>query len=443
MAEADACPIPNAHRRLEEAHRLWHRAAEAYEDPDEFRTQLNALIQALRNVTWVLQKEKRAIPDFESWYSRWQETMKQDEVMRWSHQARTVVVHMGDLETHSTATAAIQASWDVPETRTFEVPPLIPALAVAAKILVEQAIPDDIRKQGILTVERRWVADDLPELEILDALAHCFGILSLLIADAHRQAGASMHTVALSGHAAEIVVPGDPSGRPPCMIAPQDMRTVRVHLADNEIIEGGFVPREAEPSEEAKERYGVFTLPPPAGSVDPLEWAPTYMEHAKHILQLDKYHSMVAFLFGPKGPSRAFSPRGGLPRDQQEKYSFMNDLAVVVRRTGATGVVVIADAWVVHESVEIPEGKRPADMVEDRIEALQVVAAKADGSVRMLATPYTRAPDGTIEFGETIDMGAESGLVFLLPVMQAWGLPGDSEQPALQKLRERKKAEDG
>jgi hypothetical protein len=49
------CPIPNAHRRLEEAHRLWHRAAESYDDPDEFRTNLNALLQALRSVTFVLQ----------------------------------------------------------------------------------------------------------------------------------------------------------------------------------------------------------------------------------------------------------------------------------------------------------------------------------------------------------------------------------------------------
>ena len=52
---------------LEEAHRLWHRAAESYEDPEEFRMQLNALIQALRNVTFVLQKEKLKIQDFDRW----------------------------------------------------------------------------------------------------------------------------------------------------------------------------------------------------------------------------------------------------------------------------------------------------------------------------------------------------------------------------------------
>jgi hypothetical protein len=205
MADYDDCPIPGTHRRLEEAHRLWHRAAEAYEDPDEFRTQLNALIQALRNVTFVLQKEQDAIPDFDAWYERWRDIMKEDGVLRWLVQARNVIVKQGDLETHSTATAGIQASWDTPQTRTFDVPPLVPTLAVAAKILSEQDIPDDIRKQGFLTVERRWVANDLPQWEILDALAHAHGMLTFLVQDAHRQAGKAMDTPRSSFHLPNVI----------------------------------------------------------------------------------------------------------------------------------------------------------------------------------------------------------------------------------------------
>src|SRR5579862_9747614 len=131
---SDLCPIPGAHRRLEEGHRLWHRGAEAYEDPEEFRTQLNALIQALRHVGFVLEKEHSAIPDFETWYESWMDILKRDGVLRWLIRARNFIVHEGDLETRSTATAAIQASWDVPQSKTFEVPPLIPTLAIAAKI---------------------------------------------------------------------------------------------------------------------------------------------------------------------------------------------------------------------------------------------------------------------------------------------------------------------
>lgn len=438
MSDSDACPIPNAHRRLEEAHRLWHRAAEAYEDPEEFRTQLNALIQALRNVTFVLQKEHRGVPDFDAWYERWQEVMKEDAVLRWLIQARNIIVKEGDLKTHSTATAAIQASWDVPQSRTFEVPPLVPTLAIAAKVLSEQDIPGDVRKQGILTVERRWVASDLPEWELLDALAHCYGMLWLLIKDAHRQAGRSMHTLDLTGNEPEVIRLATSDGRPPCMIASETLRTVRVHLGTNEVFGGGFVERRVGLSEEERERYGRFALPPPLGSVDPLEWVPTYMEHAKRVLQLDKYHSQMAFLFGPKGPFRSF---GGMPQDQQDKYVFMNDLAAEVLRTGATGLVFIADVWMVPATVEIPEGKRPADM-DERQEALGVTAAKADGSVRTLMTPYTRGPDDSIEFDETVDVGMEGGAVFLLPVMQAWGLPGDSEQDALQILERKSEVED-
>jgi hypothetical protein len=58
------------------------------------------------------------------------------------------------------------------------------------------------------------------------------------------------------------------------------------------------------------------------------------------------------------------------------------------------GVVFIADAWFVPQTVEIPEGKRPGDM-DEREEALHVTAAKRDGSVKTLVTPYKRGPDDT------------------------------------------------
>ena len=49
------------HRRLEEVHSWWHGCEAHYGDPDAFRHHLNALIQALRNVTFALQAEKARI----------------------------------------------------------------------------------------------------------------------------------------------------------------------------------------------------------------------------------------------------------------------------------------------------------------------------------------------------------------------------------------------
>jgi hypothetical protein len=62
------CPIPNSHQRLRQAHLLWHQASENYQDVDRFLTNINSLIQELRNITFILQSEKSQFTDFESWY---------------------------------------------------------------------------------------------------------------------------------------------------------------------------------------------------------------------------------------------------------------------------------------------------------------------------------------------------------------------------------------
>lgn len=83
MAEAERyeCPLPTTHCRLDDSHRLWHQTPDSYDDPDAFRVNLNAVIQALRSVTLMLQSEKRRIPDFDGWYGDWQEKMRADPVL--------------------------------------------------------------------------------------------------------------------------------------------------------------------------------------------------------------------------------------------------------------------------------------------------------------------------------------------------------------------------
>src|SRR5207253_1435530 len=101
------CPIPEAHRCLRDAHRLWHDAAGHYHDPEGFRAYLNSTIEALRSVTFRVQREKAAIPGFDAWYETWRVRMKEDLVLRWLNEARVEVFHRGDLETASTARASI------------------------------------------------------------------------------------------------------------------------------------------------------------------------------------------------------------------------------------------------------------------------------------------------------------------------------------------------
>ncbi len=62
----------HAEARLREVLKHWKDAASSYHEPEDFRISLNSCIQSLRNVTFILQKQKSEISNFENWYSKWQ-----------------------------------------------------------------------------------------------------------------------------------------------------------------------------------------------------------------------------------------------------------------------------------------------------------------------------------------------------------------------------------
>jgi hypothetical protein len=205
----------------------------------------------------------------------------------------------------------------------------------------------------------------------------------------------------------------------------ESTRTVRVNLETRELIHTGWQTYEEdeEMKERARERYaglGPFARP---RSGDPFEWVPVLMERAKLVLSIDKYHLEMVFLLDDEGIVRQFVT---MPEDQRAKYVFLTDVSAEVRRTGATGLVLVADSWYVTGDVDLPEGMRPSDLVDQRKEALMVTGAKSDGSTFTLVTPYERGRDDTITFGETVE--SSGGEAFLFPVMQAWGVSGFSEQ---------------
>ena len=68
VVDYNRCPLPKTHRRLVEAHLLWHQTLAQYQQPELFQANLNATIQALRNITFILQSEKHSFDQFEGWY---------------------------------------------------------------------------------------------------------------------------------------------------------------------------------------------------------------------------------------------------------------------------------------------------------------------------------------------------------------------------------------
>ena len=252
IEDDEGCPTPTAHKRLEEAHRLWHECLDAYQDPSGFRTYLNACIQALRNVTWVLQKEKRLIDGFGEWYPAWQTRMKHDEVMRWVVRSRNRLVKEGDLETESRAIARVIMSYQdaaaeveeglgrsrgtagpEPEgsqtVKEISAPPRY-SLGDILRMVARQPIPRRVLRQSTLTIERHWVERSLPQLELLAALSHAYGVLQRLVNDAHDRIGRPQGVV-ISHQNGIVIDPRDlHEGRLPCMVTSRRRRTAAISL---------------------------------------------------------------------------------------------------------------------------------------------------------------------------------------------------------------------
>ncbi len=427
----EKCPIPAAHNRLEEAHRLWHQAAQQYEDPVGFRTNLNACIQALRSVTFVIQKQKTNIPNFDSWYSEWQRKLKADPILNWIVQARNIIVKEGDLETKSIARASVLTSYDDPPYKEFSVSPLMPTMEIAYQ-LAEEELSEFLKQNGLLKVERLWVADSLPEHELLEALAHAYGVLSILINDAHLQAGiegTQIYVKTKDDKPEPLEFPTEHlKGRLPCMVASDETRTAWIKLSTKELIKPFIQKSEIATLEEVKERYGPFVEALPKETKRPRnlkELAKIFFEWGKHILEVDGHHiSLVVFI----SPDYSMSFMELRPEDRSEKYLMWSKVAEEIKRNGAKTILAISEAWVAPQDQQFCY--RPAEESPNRTEGLHLCAASANGEEFSFVCRFKRI-DGRIIFDETNIIEGKNSF-FLEPVRRVWGI---AEKPQITLRR--------
>jgi hypothetical protein len=417
LSREKSCPIPNTHRRLEEVHQLWHQTAAAYHDPVRFRINLNAAIQALRNVTFVLQKEKHLIPNFDKWYEGWRQRLRNDRALNWLHQARNVIVKEGDLETDSIAIVTLINWLDFPVAK-LKVPPFASAVQIA-KIIERKNIlklPEKIREEAVLVVERKWVASELPDEELLDVLARVYGFFSEMISEAHQLCGSDMLTFDRE-KGTVVSVTTHMSGRLPCMIVTMDIRRSYFHLKEHVPLKSDleFVKLDEKMGRKAAKRYNLRSISKPHASEsrDIYKIAEWFNDVAKQILVKDKYHSGLVILMLPNGNPQFIACN---TPDQQGKYVLYRMIADEVDRSGADGVIFINEVWY---SPEGESGATRPSLSPNREEALTVSVASSDGRNRLYVTPFTRGPLGGIRVQPTQILENQT-MFFLEPIYTVW-----------------------
>jgi hypothetical protein len=413
------CPISTTHTRLNHAHVLWHEALEQYDDPDGFLVKVNALIEALRNVTFVLQKtDEKNLPV--GWYAAWRERLKADTRLGWLVDARNTVVHRGDLETRSTVQAQIVGE-------DFESKPVMVELRpgespqAAMRRIHLPPMNDRVRRHGVLVLERRWVIDEFPEEELLDLLAACYAVLDELVSDAHAQLDSDVDTCQKTRDI-DCFAPSAlarASGRLPCMHVGKAARTMRRNLESGAPMTVGTRTMQWDPAdnEAIRRRYAETDIPAWPERADLFEHAERLHTIARQFLQKDGYHDTVLFLL-----------RGGEPVYlRQLEFDNLRDIPVLMdavaaeaTRLAADGLILTTEVW---EAPQVPEshsesGKRASER-SDRSEALVTISVERSGRSRTWRTSVQHdGAEDQLSLGDPVATDEIPPVV--IPVLRAW-----------------------
>ncbi|TIM30344.1 MAG: hypothetical protein E5Y63_11615 [Mesorhizobium sp.] len=413
------CPLAGVDRRLEDAHQLWHRAEAEYFDPESFRLFAQNTIQTLRTVTWRLQNHKKLFADFDAWYGPWQERMRADRLMKWLHDARTKIEHQGDLEIHSFIRAEIVASYLSSEVPRMEVRAELFATAKELlKGIPKDALEKHVLKNGTLRIQRRWVENNLPNHELLDALAIVYGRTKEIVHDAHRKLGLPEPMTVDSGTGEKFNAPAL-SWRMPCMIAHEARRELLISLADGSRL--SFVPQTLTLREEDKNELAQKTdlklYRPMAEKYDSVEaMSEGYFRMVRQVFERDDYHQPMIFFFQGLKPLKFF---GYEIQDRAQKYLMNRSLAQEALRYGADVVLMVNEAWIAPMN-EVGPYEFAVD-APNRQEALTMVLVRKDGDLIHHQAMIIRENDKPV-LGET-GVTRNPATYTAAPFYDAWGRP--------------------
>ena len=410
----------NASARLREVFSFWHKSAETYFEPEEFRINLNACIQSIRNVTFLLQKQKNEIENFNTWYKTWQEAMKNDPIMNWCVFARNKVVKQGDLEKRSIAKVEIIKSYLEPSYRTLIVSPFLKTSDIAKKI-IDDSLPESIQKSGFLKVERIWSVEKLNNVEVLEALAHAFIVLNSLLNDAFQQKGVSCCYPAFkkreSFDTASSLIDEVRDIFPACMKLFSEYRVITIKLSSNEYFEFESISEivSREDMLKIKDVYKVnfSDTEQREDNISLRDIVELYFDMGKKVLEVDGYHTLAITLIDKDKRPSIVQTRFN---DQDEKYLFWQRMADTVKSKNIEQILVVGEVWqaVFNKGMKVTN----ATEAQHRTEALQVIGASSNGEEIHLSVPFTKEK-GKVIFGEK-QLVEDANIGFLMPIKRVW-----------------------
>ncbi|SFT45580.1 hypothetical protein [Paraburkholderia aspalathi] len=164
-------------RRLRDLSGLLKNCGDAYFSPDLFRRNTNQFLQTSRTVTFIIQKNKKEIPDYASWYeSNVVAPWSADTAMKWAKDARNVIEKEGDLDLASALHVDLVISHNASEDIEISTTKAELLKADTGKLLRHAlaALPAATLDVAVLKIERRWVANSFPAVELIYVMTYVY-----------------------------------------------------------------------------------------------------------------------------------------------------------------------------------------------------------------------------------------------------------------------------
>lgn len=421
-------PAKTFHLRLEEVHYFWHQCLLNYQDPKLFVFNLNACIQALRNTTFALQKEKNSISNFDAFYGPWQQKMSSDPILKWVKNSRNKIVKQEDLLTNSLLMAHLVLDYNdtakivASEYETFlEIKEKIEkektsqrhSVLVVNEEIVESFqgydIPSNILNEATINIERRWEENDLEGHELLGVVGYAFGFLNQVSIALHMHLGIAEQEVIIL-HEQQVLTKGiqENEGRLPCMITTRELRTSSYNLRDGLLNEGGLnFPVEVDEAAQQKgfERYGQPEITPRISLLtrdNYMDFVVYFEKVARTILASGDDHGLIIFYFREGhlvGQSLLYV------RDSADKRSLAAQTADHVARNGINALMLIGESWMAPMPKSDEEFVKPGEHAE-KTEAVTIDLELATGEKVSMVIPFERISDPSAgENGTTVVIG--------------------------------------
>ena len=365
-------------KRLRDLAHLLRSCGEAYFSPDLLRRNTNQFLQTSRTVTFIIQKNKAEIPNFDAWYqAHVLKAWAEDQVMSWAKDARNVIEKEGDLEMHSALRVAVLYSYLSEEDMVLEVTRRELLRANIDQLLkaARDKLPPGIADAAVLKIQRRWVANSLPGQELIYALTYAYSQLH----------GVCEALAIHLGSALDTSVP-HPTNLDPSQSDVAKVRFIKfgksgVGKHDNVRIKSdpNFKPSPAmlRLKGELKTAKKPSSLAEVVAIHSKLAQA-TFEHHGNHAPMLalyDKDWNQIDFM------STAFT-------DQAEKLLFWRTVADRAFYLKAFALVWTCESWIRN----LQDGKdRPVHQLPVIGEQLQVVGADASDAVQVVAWNINRS----------------------------------------------------